>query len=68
MNKFVSRKAFFTSLTVIGIAVLTLSFYPKNDKLFDLAKNLDIFASLVRELDSYYVDEIDPNHSRGRIR
>jgi len=61
MNKFISLKGLFTSLTIIGIAVLTLSFYPKNDKLFDLAKNLDIFASLVRELDTYYVDEIDPN-------
>ncbi|EPR69891.1 putative carboxy-terminal processing protease [Cyclobacterium qasimii M12-11B] len=60
MNKFISRKGIFTSLTVIGIAVLTLSFYPKNDKLFELAKNLDIFASLIRELDTYYVDEIDP--------
>ena len=60
MNKFISRKTLLSSLTIIGIAILTLSFYPKNDKLFDLAKNLDIFASLVRELDSYYVDEIDP--------
>jgi carboxyl-terminal processing protease len=29
--------------------------------LFALAKNIDIFATLVRELDSYYVDEIDPD-------
>jgi carboxyl-terminal processing protease len=38
---------------------LLFSFVNKNDKLFAIAKNLDIFASLVRELDSYYVDEID---------
>lgn len=39
----------------------TLAFQIKNDKLFALAKNIDIFATLVRELDSYYVDEIDPD-------
>jgi carboxyl-terminal processing protease len=38
-----------------------LAFQFKNDRLFALAKNIDIFATLVRELDSYYVDEIDPD-------
>jgi carboxyl-terminal processing protease len=47
------------SLSVV--LVLLFSFNPKNDRLFSIAKNLDIFASLVRELDSYYVDEIDPD-------
>jgi carboxyl-terminal processing protease len=61
MKNYFSRKKLFTSLAVVGIAGLMLSFYPKNDKLFELAKNLDIFASLVKELDTYYVDEIDPN-------
>ncbi len=37
------------------------AFQVKNDKLFALEKNIDIFATLVRELDSYYVDEIDPD-------
>jgi len=53
---------------IIGVIIslfvggtLLFSFNPKNDKLFSIAKNLDIFASLVRELDSYYVDEIDPD-------
>ncbi|WP_137402201.1 S41 family peptidase [Echinicola rosea] len=44
---------------VVGGGVL-VSFKGKNDKLFLIAKNLDIFASLIRELDSYYVDEIKP--------
>jgi carboxyl-terminal processing protease len=46
----------FAALIALG---LLFSFVNKNDKLFAIAKNLDIFASLVRELDSYYVDEID---------
>jgi carboxyl-terminal processing protease len=37
------------------------AFKEKNDKLFALAKNIDIFATLVRELDSYYVDDVDPD-------
>ncbi|MBD8489901.1 PDZ domain-containing protein [Echinicola sp. CAU 1574] len=45
---------------VVGGGVL-FSFKGKNDKLFLIAKNLDIFASLIRELDTYYVDEIDPD-------
>lgn len=44
-------------LSVSGIAAFTT----KNDKLFALAKNIDIFATLVRELDSFYVEEIDPD-------
>jgi carboxyl-terminal processing protease len=39
----------------------TLAFQVRNDKLFALAKNIDIFATLIRELDSYYVDEINPD-------
>jgi len=38
-----------------------LAFQVKNDKLFAIAKNIDIFATLIRELDSYYVDEINPD-------
>jgi carboxyl-terminal processing protease len=50
-------------LTVVAIIATTLifSFANKNDRLFAMAKNLDIFASLMRELDSYYVDDIDPD-------
>ena len=46
---------------VLVLFVGTIAFQVKNDKLFALAKNIDIFATLVRELDSYYVDEIDPD-------
>ncbi len=61
MNKLKSKKVLLSTLLLIGVTVSLFSFYPKNDKLFSIAKNLDIFASLIRELDSYYVDEIDPD-------
>lgn len=59
------NRSFKKSLLIffLGALVLTgfFAFQAKNDKLFALAKNIDIFATLVRELDSYYVDEIDPD-------
>lgn len=53
---------------VLAVALLltaTVAFSVKNDRLFAIAKNIDIFATLVRELDSYYVDEIDPDKLVG---
>jgi carboxyl-terminal processing protease len=31
------------------------------DKYFEIAKNLDIFTTLFREINTYYVDELNPN-------
>jgi carboxyl-terminal processing protease len=49
---------------VFSIAALlllgTFAFQTKNDRLFAIAKSIDIFATLIRELDSYYVDDINP--------
>lgn len=32
----------------------------KNDKYFEIAKNIEIFSNLYKELNTYYVDELDP--------
>lgn len=60
MNKTLKKSLLIFTLSAV---VLTgfIAFNAKNDKLFAIAKNIDIFATLVRELDSYYVDEIDPD-------
>lgn len=55
------RKPLLIILAVLLSAGMLFSFVNKNDRLFAIAKNLDIFASLIRELDSFYVDEIDPD-------
>lgn len=47
-------------LIVVG-AVCFLSFKSNDNRSFQLAKNLDIFNSIVKELDMFYVDTIDPN-------
>ena len=45
------------------IAVLSISFlsFTRDQKNFEIAKNLDIYHTLFRELNMFYVDEIDPN-------
>jgi len=48
-------------LLVLGIALTCLSFKGSDDRTFQMAKNLDIFNSIVKELDLFYVDTIDPN-------
>jgi carboxyl-terminal processing protease len=55
------KKPIIIILAALLSAGMLFSFVNKNDRLFAIAKNLDIFASLIRELDSYYVDEIDPD-------
>lgn len=48
--------AVFTTI-VLGIGAVTIN----NDKLFDIAKNIEIFTKVYRELNTFYVDDIDPN-------
>ena len=49
--------------TLIALAVVTISFvaFKYDDRYFEIAKNLDIFATMFKELNAYYVDEINPN-------
>jgi carboxyl-terminal processing protease len=58
------KKLFYKSkrgLIIALIAVFSLSGLGFiGDHYFELSKNLDIYVTLVRELNTYYVDEIDP--------
>ena len=45
---------------IVSISAL-FSFTNANDKYFEIAKNLDIFATLFKEVNSFYVDEVEPN-------
>ncbi len=42
------------------VLVLSMSFVTMSDREFAIVKNMDIFFNLFRELNLYYVDEIDP--------
>jgi len=49
-------------IVVVGILAFAISFYSfkQDDKNFQIAKNLDIYYTLFRELNLFYVDDIDP--------
>jgi carboxyl-terminal processing protease len=40
--------------------ILCLAFRKPAEKYFDIAKSLDIFATLFKEVNTYYVDEVEP--------
>jgi len=42
-------------------AIVGLSFTRPADRYFEIAKNLDIFATLFKEVNALYVDEVNPN-------
>jgi len=52
-----------TGLVVFGILALTIGIYSfkQDDKNFQIAKNLDIYYTLFRELNLFYVDDVEPN-------
>jgi carboxyl-terminal processing protease len=54
----------YISIKTLSLLVILGSFglfaYKTDDRLFDIAKNLDIFATLYKELNASYVDEINP--------
>jgi carboxyl-terminal processing protease len=57
-------KKYTKSLIISGVTIAGLSLMSYTDpgeRFFDIAKNLDIYATLFKELNRYYVDEINPN-------
>ena len=60
MKRFFKMRWIAALLVVVGAACF-LSFKSGDSRSFQVAKNLDIFNSIVKELDMFYVDTIDPN-------
>ena len=60
MKKLLNRR-----IALVGVAVIAtvafFSFKSGDDRNFQIAKNLDTFNAIVKELDMFYVDTIDPN-------
>lgn len=50
-------------IVLVGILVFAIGFYSfkQDDKNFQIAKNLDIYYTLFRELNLFYVDDVNPN-------
>ena len=47
-------------LIALGISISAVLSYGFADNYFHISKNLDIFSSLYKELNTYYVDETQP--------
>ena len=54
-------KKFFLYLCAFSLLITGLSFTPPADRYFEIAKNLDVFANLFKEVNLYYVDDVNPN-------
>ena len=60
MKRFLKVRWITASVLVVG-AVVFFSFKSGDSRNFQIAKNLDVFNSIVKELDMFYVDTLDPN-------
>lgn len=51
-------------LKIIGVCIITAmlvwAFTQPSEKYFDIAKSLDIYATLFKEVNAYYVDDVNP--------
>ena len=60
MNKKTILKKIKITLAAIAISASLFTAYSFTDSYFEISKNLDIFATLFREVNTYYVDETKP--------
>ena len=51
------KVAILSMIMVVGVAGITI----ENDKLFEISKNLEIFISVYKELNTNFADELDPS-------
>lgn len=59
-NKKISKTASFLTGALFTAVVLLFIQAKNTDSYFEISKNLDIYTSLFKELNSYYVDPIEP--------
>ena len=46
-------------ILIIAVSVFSFKTFSNGNNYFEIAKNLDIFASVYREVNTYYVDDVD---------
>ncbi|MBN2485279.1 MAG: S41 family peptidase [Bacteroidales bacterium] len=47
-------------LVIVSLSILSAGFVLRGEKDFEIARNLDIFVTLFREINTFYVDETNP--------
>ena len=53
-------RKFLLGILTVALAISLFSFSQLNDNYFEITRNLDIFGTLFKELNTNYVDEVDP--------
>ncbi len=56
----VMKKIKILGLSILAIGLLSAAI-PNKDRYFEIVKNLDIFATLYKEVNAYYVDDVNPS-------
>jgi carboxyl-terminal processing protease len=54
-------KKFLYIFLCLAVLLVSLSFTRPAERYFEIAKNLDIFATLFKEVNALYVDDVNPN-------
>ncbi|MBD2724549.1 MULTISPECIES: S41 family peptidase [Hymenobacter] len=54
------RKKLLATLALSTLGLVSFRAGSDNERYFEIAKNLDIFATLFKEVNTYYVDEVTP--------
>ena len=65
INQLIKMRYFILSLLIAVSSIHTVAQGPspeQNQRYFDINKNIDIFNSVLRELDMFYVDSIEVNN------
>jgi carboxyl-terminal processing protease len=59
MKKYLNKQ----TAVIVAIASVAFAFlsFKGDERIFQVAKNIDVLTSIVKELDMFYVDTIDPN-------
>lgn len=56
------KKVYIRNFIIAGLIIAALAaFKDPGERYFEIAKNLDIFATLFKEINAYYVDDVNPN-------
>ncbi len=56
-----SRKKSILIPLVLVTSIILTSAFQVNNKYFEIARNLEIFTNIYKELNTHYVDDLDPN-------
>ena len=54
-------KRWVIAIPVLTTAIILFSYTNPGERYFEIAKNLDIFATMFKEVNAYYVDDVNPN-------